>query len=138
MRLQAGTGQYTGWKIQEETAIQGADSCWSPQANAALVPEYPGTQRSSWTVYNDIFWSPDNVGFLPASVNYIRQNSPLYSSFPIITTFPCGAQINQAMLITCPANPTPYAYIPTQPLTSLITQHYTRNCRNGTCEQENQ
>jgi|SRR5579884_1495193 len=137
MRLQLGSGEFNGWTVFEETASQGADSCWSPQANPALVPEYPGTTGGTWTVNNDIHWGPDNVGWLTSSVNYIRQNSGLYSNTPIITTFPCGAQINQAMFIRCPLVSTPYAYIPSQALTATIYQYYTFNCRAGTCEQEN-
>jgi hypothetical protein len=138
MRLQLGSGAFTGWTVQEATASQGADSCWSPQANPSLVPEYPVAQGSKWTVNNDIHWGPDNVGWLPASVTYIRQNSALYSSTPIIPNFPCGGQINQALFIACPQVSTPYLYIPTQALTATIYQYYTFNCRAGNCEQENQ
>lgn len=137
MQLNGGGGDYTGWNITEQTASPGSNSCASSMTNPVLDPPTPGVSGGSWTVTNSINWGPDNVGFLPASVNYIRANWPIGNSTPIILNYPCGAQINQALLITCPqGDGVPYLYLASNPLTTVVQQDYVQNCRENECQIE--
>jgi len=60
------------------------------------VPQYPTVSGTQTTVSSSNTF-PDKVGWLPASIAYIRANSPLNSNTPIITNFPCGEQTNQVL-----------------------------------------
>ena len=123
MTLQGGSSNFNSWTVTEESAQPGSDGCWNSKVNPALVPQYPTISGGSWTVSSNQF-KPDKVGWLPASVNYIRQNSPLHSNTPLIPNFPCGADVYQALLIECSNGKSLTSTIPTsgRPKPSTPTQ----------------
>jgi hypothetical protein len=132
MTLTGGSGNYVGWGITEYSAAPGSDGCYNAGVNTALVPEYPVISGGSWTVAAGNSWGPDAVGWLPASVSYIRANSPLNSKTPLIVTFPCGAIVYQALTILCPGGSTPDLYDPSVRQTETVYSTYVINSREGT------
>ena len=128
--LQGGTGNYGGWTITEFEGATGSDGCWNPGVNASLVPRYPSVNGSSWSVYSDNHWSPDQVGWTVASVNYIRQNSPLYSKTPLIPYFPCGYEVYQDLFISCSGSASGEDYDNTTQ-SGTVYSTYVQNIREG-------
>lgn len=131
MTLKGGSGNFVSWRITEYTAAPGSDGCYNPGVNTTLVPEYPGVSGGSWTVGSGNTWGADVVGWTPASVTYIRNNSPLHSSHPLIVTFPCGAIVYQALSILCPGGSTPDLYDPNVRQTETVYSTYVTNSREG-------
>ena len=131
MTLEGGSGNFANWRITEYTAAPGSDGCYNPGVNATLVPEYPGVSGGSWTVAGGNSWGPDVVGWTPASVTYIRNNSPLHSAHPLIVTFPCGAIVYQALSILCPGGSTSDLYDPNVRQSETIYSTYVTNSREG-------
>lgn len=133
MVLKGGSGNYMGWSVTEYSAAPGSDGCYNSKVNPAYVPEYPVISNGTWTVGSGNSWGPDVVGWLPGSVTYIRNNSPLHSNTPIITTFPCGEVVYQALGILCPGGSTTDLYDPDVTLTASVYNTYVENCREGVC-----
>jgi hypothetical protein len=129
--LQGGTGNYGGWTVTEFEGATGSDGCWNQNVNPAYVPEYPSVDGSSWSVFSDNHWFPDEVGWLAASVNYIRQNSPMYSNTPLIPNFPCGYMVYQNLFIVCPGGTAPGENYDNTTQTGTIYSTYVQNIREG-------
>ena len=129
--LSGGSGNFAGWTVGETNGAPGADSCWNPNVNPAFVPEYPSVTGTSGqaNAANQVL---DRVGWLPASVSYIRSNSPHYSNTPLIPTFPCGMQMNQILWIECPGSTLQMPFQSTT-LTGTVYSTYVQNCRQGVC-----
>jgi hypothetical protein len=126
------TGTFSGWTVTEYPGALGSDGCWNPQVDPAYVPQYPTISGGTWPVAGDNSWQPDIVGWWPASVEYIRDNSPLRSNTPIIPYFPCGAQVNQQLAIHCPADLTEVFYNSVVQ-SETVYGTYVKNCRAGVC-----
>lgn len=131
MTLQGGSGNYVNWTITEYSAAPGSDGCYNPGVNTIYVPEYPVVSGGQWTVAGGNTWGADVVGWKPASVTYIRNNSPLHSNHPLIVTFPCGAIVYQALTILCPGGSTPDLYDPDVRQTETVYSTYVINSREG-------
>lgn len=119
--LLGGNGSWPEYTITEQNASPGTDSCATQFSNPAYIPPTPSVAYSKWTVAGNT-WGPDNVGWLAGSVQYIQQN-------PGVINIPCAAQINQALLITCPGESTPYEYNPNNPLDVYTYPSTFQNCR---------
>lgn len=120
--LSGGNGNFEYWLVGESTGAQGSDSCWNPNVNPAYVPEYPGVTGTAGNA-NANNQVVDKVGWLPASVNYIRSNS----------LEPCGEQVNQSLWIECPGSTTP-VYFASTTLTASVYVASVTNCRQGSCQ----
>lgn len=134
--ISGGSGNFSGWTVGETTGAQGSDSCWNsnPNLNQFLVPQYPGVANYQSTVSSSNTFQ-DRVGWTPDAVQYIRTN--FYSSNPIITTFPCGFQVNQQVWIECPGSSSPI-YFASTVLTAQVQNGYVFNCRQDRCATINQ
>ncbi len=121
---------FSGWQILEQSGGPGADGCWNPQVDPGYVPEYPVISGGQWPIGADNSWGPDEVGWVTGSVDYIRGNSPLYSNTPIITVFPCGAEVYQVVTILCIEG---VFTVPFDDViqTETVYDTYVQNCREG-------
>lgn len=130
MTLKGGSGSFGDWTLQEYTAKPGGDGRYYKGVNTEYVPEYPGVTGNSGKVAGDNTWQ-DAVGWSPASVTYILDNSPLYSNHPIILVIPCGADVYQAVSVECPGGKVPDLYDPDVTQTETVYQYNVRNSRAG-------
>lgn len=130
MTLSGGSGNFGGWTLQEYTAKPGGDGCYYSGVNTAYVPEYPGVTGNSGYVAGDNTWQ-DEVGWTPASVQYILDNSPYYSNHPIILVIPCGADVYQAVSVECPGGKVPDLFDPDVTQTETVYRYNVRNSREG-------
>jgi len=139
-QLSGGSGTFSGWKVSEYSPQSGSDACRQnanldptlvPPNSAMVVNGTVGTVSSSNT-YNDA------VGWYPASVTYIRNNSPLHSNTPLIPVFPCGGVVYQALTALCPNGnaATDQALIDADSnntLSETVYSTYVTNCKRGVC-----
>jgi len=119
--LLGGSGNFQNYKVTEYDASPGTDTCVTQFSDPAYIPPHPVTSGGVWYVQGTT-WGPDNVGWLPASVQYIRQH-------PGVVNIPCDATIHQALDILCPGWPTPYLYSSDNPLDVYTFPVTLQNCR---------
>lgn len=122
MVLSGGSGNFLNWTVGEFSpnyvnSGPSNDGCWNNQVNPAYVPEYinPASDPSTghtWQVGAGNNYGPDQVGWMPASVSYIRNvASPSNPNGPLITAFPCGYSASQGLQIVCPGGAGGQVYI---------------------------
>jgi hypothetical protein len=128
--ISGGAGNFSGWTVGEYTGAQGEDSCWGPNVNPQLVPQFPMVSETQQAIStNNTF--QDRVGWLPTSVTYIRANAPPKVNPVVIPVFPCGFQLNQAPWIECPGSTAPVWG--STVLTASVYSTYVFNCRQDKC-----
>jgi len=123
-----GSGNWSGWAVNEYQASTPANGCWFSGANPAYDPEYPNPfERSgAWIVTHDDTFYPDNVGWVPTSVTYIRGSTTHVS-------LPCGNAAYQQLTITCPGLNNTFLLESSVTQTETIYKTYVYNCRAGIC-----
>ena len=89
--LPTGTS-FAGRRISESDSSPATDSCWFP---ASSVPKAAGVDGSTWPVFSDGRWGPDDVGWYLDAFRYYQNERP-----KLDLPLPCEFQLFQRLTIS--------------------------------------
>ncbi len=98
MTLSSGSGaglSFGGRVVQEQDAGGGQDGCYFNGTALGATPINKIPSPAIWRVASDNTFGPDNIGYSPDLVAYLRNYRPSGSAWP------CNVTLNQNMQINC-------------------------------------